>query len=497
MNRKLVPVLFILLLFGVAEVFAASCPYCGKQYGEPMPGDEARVYELRREHEANCGARSSGEPLSGSEMLQNISTIRTVHNEAARKLTEVNKIASELSGLSRNVFDSLRPRERISIQKALIAATEQYHSASAFHQRLENKVHRMERELTDLQIKAAEEGKRLVDIRQQLDLEQASADSLQQQIKAIEKELTIAYESLSLLKTIAADNAKATQGARREFWDSVGHLFKTKDLGLPRDYLAPIKAGTAVTQRRTRVVKEQATVKIIQPMVTTLPVVSSVTGRFSSPMAALPAPITDLPALGVLKPTGENLKFRINQLIKKTAKYRELSNRTNELLIKSKQAKWQLKASIAAQEHYEKQKTELDKKMDTYKRKLGLCRWELGVRTAKARMYIMDSYNQWKEGQRWEALKKTFELMLRHEKLSSTVQSEIRFAYDLIQGDLTHVPVAVAAADDKGRAKLSAQLQARFDDFVKSTFNIQDDPLTGKMKWIKGLMDTLRGDWQQ
>jgi hypothetical protein len=214
-------------------------------------------------------------------------------------------------------------------------------------------------------------------------------------------------------------------------------------------------------------------------------------------MAALPAPITDLPALGVLKPTGENLKFRINQLIKKTAKYRELSNRTNELLIKSKQAKWQLKASIAAQEHYEKQKTELDKKMDTYKRKLGLCRWELGVRTAKARMYIMDSYNQWKEGQRWEALKKTFELMLRHEKLSSTVQSEIRFAYDLIQGDLTHVPVAVAAADDKGRAKLSAQLQARFDDFVKSTFNIQDDPLTGKMKWIKGLMDTLRGDWQQ
>lgn len=43
---------------------AASCPYCGKVYGEPAPGDEARVYELRRQHEAEC-AKLHGRSGSG------------------------------------------------------------------------------------------------------------------------------------------------------------------------------------------------------------------------------------------------------------------------------------------------------------------------------------------------------------------------------------------------------------------------------------------------
>ena len=50
-------VLLGLLLFP-AEALGASCPYCGRVYGEPAPGDEARVYELRRAHEANCPART-------------------------------------------------------------------------------------------------------------------------------------------------------------------------------------------------------------------------------------------------------------------------------------------------------------------------------------------------------------------------------------------------------------------------------------------------------
>ncbi len=33
---------------------AASCPCCGRTYGNPRPGDEARVNQLRREHEASC-----------------------------------------------------------------------------------------------------------------------------------------------------------------------------------------------------------------------------------------------------------------------------------------------------------------------------------------------------------------------------------------------------------------------------------------------------------
>ncbi|MBW1743933.1 MAG: hypothetical protein JRJ47_10995 [Deltaproteobacteria bacterium] len=51
----LVFLLFSILL-NAKGAFAASCPCCGQQYGEPAPGDEARVYELRRAHEASCPA---------------------------------------------------------------------------------------------------------------------------------------------------------------------------------------------------------------------------------------------------------------------------------------------------------------------------------------------------------------------------------------------------------------------------------------------------------
>jgi hypothetical protein len=56
----------VLLLIFFAAVMAASlayadsCPYCGQQYGDAAPGDEARVYSLRQEHEATCPSRPSG-----------------------------------------------------------------------------------------------------------------------------------------------------------------------------------------------------------------------------------------------------------------------------------------------------------------------------------------------------------------------------------------------------------------------------------------------------
>ncbi|HTL70973.1 MAG TPA: hypothetical protein VL404_06750 [Candidatus Eisenbacteria bacterium] len=40
--------------------WADRCPYCGQEYGDAAPGDEARVYALRAEHEASCPYRNSG-----------------------------------------------------------------------------------------------------------------------------------------------------------------------------------------------------------------------------------------------------------------------------------------------------------------------------------------------------------------------------------------------------------------------------------------------------
>jgi len=46
--------------------FADSCPYCGREYGDPMPGDEERVYELRRRHEEECRRRHEQQGQSQS-----------------------------------------------------------------------------------------------------------------------------------------------------------------------------------------------------------------------------------------------------------------------------------------------------------------------------------------------------------------------------------------------------------------------------------------------
>ncbi|WP_395735162.1 hypothetical protein [Prosthecobacter sp.] len=52
--------LLVLLALTGSVAMAASCPYCGQVYGDPMPGDESRVYALRQQHEASCPSRPQG-----------------------------------------------------------------------------------------------------------------------------------------------------------------------------------------------------------------------------------------------------------------------------------------------------------------------------------------------------------------------------------------------------------------------------------------------------
>lgn len=54
------------ILLSPAEVIGASCPYCGRVYGEAAPGDEARVDELRRQHELTCPSRPRGKTRSAT-----------------------------------------------------------------------------------------------------------------------------------------------------------------------------------------------------------------------------------------------------------------------------------------------------------------------------------------------------------------------------------------------------------------------------------------------
>ena len=56
MEKKIIKfiLLTIIVIFAAATTYAANCPYCGREYGEPAQGDEEGVHGLRRQHEAAC-----------------------------------------------------------------------------------------------------------------------------------------------------------------------------------------------------------------------------------------------------------------------------------------------------------------------------------------------------------------------------------------------------------------------------------------------------------
>lgn len=54
-----------IFLTGIAS--ADKCPYCGDEYGEGAPGDEAYIASIRAQHEAECSMRpSSGRRDTGA-----------------------------------------------------------------------------------------------------------------------------------------------------------------------------------------------------------------------------------------------------------------------------------------------------------------------------------------------------------------------------------------------------------------------------------------------
>ncbi len=63
--------LFLFLYLNASGAGADSCPCCGMKYGDPMPGDEARVHQLRREHEASCCKKASTPDRRQSPVIDN------------------------------------------------------------------------------------------------------------------------------------------------------------------------------------------------------------------------------------------------------------------------------------------------------------------------------------------------------------------------------------------------------------------------------------------
>lgn len=69
---KTIGIVLLILLLLPGAALAARCPYCGQEYGAPAPGDEARVYALRRQHERECAASHRMNPGGGGGYQQGL-----------------------------------------------------------------------------------------------------------------------------------------------------------------------------------------------------------------------------------------------------------------------------------------------------------------------------------------------------------------------------------------------------------------------------------------
>lgn len=67
------------------QVLAAECPYCHQDYGEAAPGDAARVYALRQEHEASCSRSHHGNDQP-AETSANYGVV-TIYNRTNKAIT--------------------------------------------------------------------------------------------------------------------------------------------------------------------------------------------------------------------------------------------------------------------------------------------------------------------------------------------------------------------------------------------------------------------------
>jgi len=484
-------IIFLVVVFSY-NVYAARCRHCGREYGKSRRGDEARVYQLRRQHEESCPARSKYKPVYIDKVTKNLQITRSTFDEAAARLKEINDIAKTFPGWAKSVLESLPASERKSLEKAMAGITQRFRSAVSHYRELNVKLQNMERELFELQDKIVKTGRENIRFTGEIKTAGQRVDSIKYKIKNIENELAVASSALQHLEDISSRQSENVKKASDEYWQTIGDFFRDKTLGSPRDYITPVKAGPANTMRRVRIIKERVEVKVVYPA-SAVSVKSVTVPNFGNAFAVAAKPVQEQVVIAHLEASPRNLKRRINQLQKKTGECDRLTKRVGKRLIELDRAKWQFKQSLKAQREYEENRNVLTDKIDELKNDLDWCLWELDIRTSKARAYILHSYQDWKKGQRWKALKRLFNLTIRNREISDMAHNNIKFAYDLINGGLSKVPKAIASSNSKEIQDIIDQIEATFDSFAKKTLRIRDDPFKEKIKWIKGLIKSVEG----
>jgi hypothetical protein len=471
-----------------------ACRYCGRKCGEYPSWDRDRVMGLVAAHEAICSSRSSPGRVYADDVDIYQQAVQAQWAEAARRLREVAVVGESLAGQARALFDSLSPNDLASLQTALEAALDHTRQALARNQELETRLRTAGLEVTELRQRLAATQDRHWQLLRKLEETERTVADLRMELARVEPEAAEARAGVARLDRAASRQSERLTTARTAYWRTVGNFFRGRDLGSPRDYIPEIRPREAHTQRGTRgsipEVQSQVRVQAVAVAAPAPPVAAVWSRAFLTPAAA-PPQTTKGPA------TAEGLREQIKNWEGAVSRSAELSQKSERLLIESRTAAGRLREILDAAARRERQAGILGNEREALRNRLQWAVWELDVSTRAARERIGQIFREWRKEQAWDLSRQLWQAALRNEGLGRSAYSQLRLAYDLVDGDMPKVAPAIRDSDRPEVRDLVNRLQnldqERGKEFLQNLFDIEDRPLPGQ-KWIEKLLGHEPGD---
>lgn len=483
---RLLMYLCIFLFLGLPSgLLADSCPYCGRTYGggAASGADSAYIQKIRASHEATCSARNRDTTIYADDLSNNNQHIGLLQQQINRSLAEVNSMVLQLSAGSKQLFSQLRPQERSSLEKAMNALLEDYFSLRTENTNLNARVSELRNRLNELEIQLHSAKTKSEYLVRSIGESNEELEALRAREAALKADLESAVAAETWLNRKLQSQREATEQARKTYWAELAGFITRHDLGSPRQYMKEIPVRSAYATRGTVVLDNR-----VQPY---YPL--AVAASAAIPVQAVRTPLVSPARAVAAAPALSAAEFErvLKQTRSEMNRNDQLRSWVSGLLIDTDRAQARLQHSIQLEQERRQSATYLKTKVSEVKDAVSLYLWDLEIRTRDARETVSRTASEWKDEQKWDLLKETLGLLIRNKAGTRSAYATASLAKDLLNGDLTKLPDALADDTSEEARSLLRKMENWSDDlgksFYENLFDYSGKPLPGQ-KWVEKIL---------
>lgn len=479
-------VFIIFLFFTDSTLFASSCPYCGRTYisGSRSGADSSYIQSIRTSHEATCSSRNKTTTIYVDDLTNNRSHINHLQQQINRSLTEVNTMVSQLSAGSKQLFSQFTPEERSNLQKAMNAILEDYFRFRRDNTSLNSTVSTMRRRLSELETKLQSSETRSDYLIREIGESSEQLADLRNREVTLKAELPTSVVALEALKEKLQSQKEATEKSRKEYWNELADFVTRHKLGTPRQYMKAISARNSYATRGVVFVDNS----YVQSYAVAVPVRSAIPVRVvrAAMIATSVRAVSAAPKL-----SSAEFERVLSQTKSEINESYQLRSWVSGLLIDTEKAQIQLTKSIELEQQRRLNDTYLKSKVTEAKDAASLYLWDLEIRTRGVREIVPQIATEWKEEKKWDLLKDTFSFLIKNKAGTQSAYATASLAKDLLNGDLTKLPKALAGDESEESKALLRKMEGLSDSlgksFYENLFDYKGKPLPGQ-KWVEKVL---------